>query len=165
MKTRHVVGTPDVAAARSVMQAARGQGIADDDIFLVARSDIELERISDDKKVAAMDFVPAALRGTLAGAVTGLLAGLVAVAIPPLGVTIAGAGALAGLGALVGTWSSALIGSSLPDPIRQMYDDEIKAGRILVVIDVTDDHLEQAMAAMTAAGGTPKSYSMPAALT
>src|SRR5690606_6776415 len=90
MKTSHVYTTPDLPAAQKVMAAARSAGVADDDILLVARSDIELDAVPDDRKEADSDMLPAAARGAGMGAGAGLLAGLVAVAIPPLGVTLVG---------------------------------------------------------------------------
>ena len=63
MKTRHVFSTNDVSQARSAVIALNEQGIAFDDISLVARSDIELDRIPDGLKEADSDFKPAALRG------------------------------------------------------------------------------------------------------
>ena len=47
---------------------------SDDDILLVARSDIELEAIPDDRKEADSDMLPAAARGAGMGAGAGLLA-------------------------------------------------------------------------------------------
>ena len=144
MKTRHVFSTPDLATATAVMDAARGVGIEDDDLLLVARSDIELESIPNERKEADTDFMPAA---------AGLLAGLVAVVVTPIGLTLAGAAAMTVAGAMVGCWASALVGSSLPDPIRAKFDAEIKAGNILVVVDGDKPLLDAATPAMTGAGG------------
>lgn len=152
MKTRHVFSTPDLSTAEATMAAARAAGVHDDDILLIARSDIELESIPDERKEADTDFAPAALRGAGYGGAAGLLAGLVAVVVTPVGLTLAGAAALTAAGALVGCWASALVGSSLPDPIRAKFDDEIKAGNILVVIDGTKDLIDAATPALTGAG-------------
>jgi hypothetical protein len=38
-------------------------------------------------------------------------------------------------GALVGAWSSALVGASVPNETRRKFEDEIEAGRTLLVID------------------------------
>lgn len=164
MKTRHVFTTPDLATASATMAAARAAGVDDSGLLLVARSDIELESIPNKRKEADTDMMPAALRGAGYGGATGLLAGLVALVIPPLGITLAGAAAMGLAGAMIGTWSSALVGASLPDPIRQNFDDEIKAGNILVVIDAEPDLLARAEPAMVAAGATPLPYEATSAL-
>lgn len=164
MKTRHVFSTPDLDTARAAMDAARNAGIDDECILLVARSDIELESIPNDRQEADSDFIPAALRGAGYGGAAGLLAGLVAIVVTPIGLTLAGAGAFALAGALMGGWASALMGSSLPDPVRRKFDDEIQAGNILVVIDASKEVLTSAEPAIVRAGGTPLPFEATTAL-
>ena len=165
MKIRHVFSSQDVAQARSAVVALREQGIEVDDISLVARSDIELDRIPDDLKEADTDFLPAAMRGMGIGGATGLLAGLAAVVFTPVGITLAGAAAVGALGALVGGWSSALMGSALPDPVRQQFDDEISAGRILVLVDAEPEDQPRVQAALEAVGAQRLDYETPSAMT
>ena len=155
MKLRHVFSTPDLPSAEAAMDAARAAGIPDDDILLVARSDIEVDSIPNERKEADTDLMPAAVRGAGYGAGAGLIAGLVAVAIPPLGVTIAGAAAATVAGAVVGCWASALVGSSVPDPIRRKFHDEIEAGNILVVVDGDKQLLTAAEPRIVSAGAVP----------
>lgn len=164
MKIRHVFSTPDLDTARAAMRAARGAGIDDKSILLVARSDIELDVIPNDRQEADSDFIPAALRGAGYGGAAGLLAGLVAVVAAPVGLTLAGAGAVALAGSLVGGWASALVGSSLPDPVRRKFDDEIQDGKILVVIDASREELASAEPAIVQAGATPLPFEATTAL-
>ena len=166
MKTRHVFIVPHLAAAQEAIFAARAAGLPDDNLSLIARADIEQDAIPDHRKDAATDFMPAALRGAAAGGGAGLLAGLVAVAFPPLGVTLAGAAMLTVGGSLVGTWVSALVGSSVPDPIRRTFEDEIEAGNILLVVDAEENgRLQDVEAAILATGATALPYQVPSALT
>jgi len=165
MKTRHVFRTQDVAQARSAVLALQEQGVVFDDISLVARSDIELDRIPDGLKEADSDFKPAGLRGIGIGGATGLLAGLAAVVFAPIGITLAGAAAVGALGALVGGWSSALMGSALPDPVRQQFDDEISAGRILVLVDAEEAAQARVTSALAAIGVPRLDYEAPTAAT
>lgn len=155
MKMRHVFSTPDLDTAQAAMNAAREAGVHDDDILLIARSDIELESIPDERREADTDLMPAAVRGAGYGAGAGLLAGLVAVVVTPIGLTLAGAAAATAAGALLGGWASALVGSSLPDPIRQKFHDEIEAGNILVVIDGPKDLLTAAEPGIVRSGAMP----------
>ncbi|HZH42760.1 MAG TPA: hypothetical protein VEY50_01560 [Lysobacter sp.] len=155
MKHRRVYSTPNVSSARSAVEAARQAGIGQECIALVARSDIELDSIPDRHKEADTDFMPAAIRGAAWGGGAGLLAGLVAVVATPLGLTLAGAAITGLVGAMIGTWASALAGSTLPDPVRQKFDDEIKAGRILLVIDGEENALQAADQALRATGAEP----------
>lgn len=158
MKTRHVFIAPDLDTAQAALAAARSAGVEDNDLLLVARSDIELESIPDNRQEADTDLMPAALRGAGYGGATGLLAGLVAFAIPPLGITLAGAAAIGVAGAMIGTWASALVGASLPDPIRRKFESEIQAGNILLVVDANRELLMAAEPAIIDAGATPLPY-------
>lgn len=165
VKSRHVFSTPDLATAQAAMQAARAAGIASDDISLIARSDIELEQTPEQHKEAGGDFFPGAVRGVIGGGATGLLAGLVAVAIPPIGITLAGAALLGVAGALVGSWTGAIAGSSVPDPVRRKFESEIEAGRILVVLDGDKDVLAATQPALIEAGATLLPFDTLTALT
>lgn len=161
MTHRYVYSTRDMDHARAAIAALHLQGIATPAISLVAHSDIELERVPDSMKQADTDTVPAAVRGMELGGATGLLAGLAAVAFAPFGVTLAGAVGIAAMGALVGGWSSALMGASLPDPVRQQFDDEIQARHVLVLVDIEDDQRPALRAAMAEAGATDLEYAAP----
>ena len=101
MQVRHVFSVPDLAVARHALDAARAAGLDNDDLSLIARADIELDSIPDELKDAATDFMPAALRGAAAGGGIGLVAGLAALAFPPLGITLAGAALVTAGGAAV----------------------------------------------------------------
>jgi len=164
MKVRRVYSLPSLPAAQSAIREARDAGIEDDDISVIARSDIELDQVPEHQKEAPTDFKHAAVRGAGLGGATGLLAGLAAVAFPPLGLTIAGVALTTLGGAAVGTWASAMVGASLPDPIRRRFESEIEAGRILVVIDGEGDVLERAESALTTAGAVHLPYEDPSAL-
>ncbi len=166
MKTRHVYATTDLAGARAAVHAATARaGIDRNDVSLIARGEVEMEQIPDGLKEAQTDFKPAALRGALGGGAAGLVAGIVGVTVPPLGLTLAGAGALALAGAAVGTWSAALVGSSVPDTVRRTFEEEIQAGRVLVVVDAEEQSLRRADAAVQATGARLLPYEQPSALT
>jgi len=146
------------------MDAARQAGIADEDISLIARSDIEMEAIPDDRKVVEGDFYPAAIRGVTGGAAMGLLAGLVAVAVPPLGLTLAGVAATTLTGAAIGGWATALAGSVVPDPVRRAFEKEIEEGKILVVLDADKETLEGAGPTISNTGARNLPFEKPAVM-
>ena len=139
MNRRRIHSAPDLASAERAIAAARELGVEDDALSLVARSDIEVLAVDDDMKQANTDMLPAAARGAGCGAAAGVLAGLAAATFSPLGLTLAGAMLGGGAaGALVGTWASAMVGASIPEPERRHYEAEIEAGRVLVVVDADD---------------------------
>ena len=165
MKKRHVFATPDVATAERVEAEAIRQGIGRNRVFLEARRDIEIRRIDDDEKNVSMDIIPAAWHGTIYGAAAGLAAGLVAMYIPFFGVSLAGAGALTVVGALVGTWASVLIGSALPDEVRRTFASEIESGQVLVVIDAEAEEFERIEPELALAGGVRLPFESTTVLT
>ena len=154
MKIRTVFSTPDLASAQAAMEAALQAGIPDDDIALIAREDIEHDAIPDHLLTGCTDFYPAAMRGAACGGGTAIVLGLVATAIPPLGVTLTGAGAMALAAAAVGGWTGALVGSEVPDVIHRRFKGEIASGHILVVIDGDKELLSIAEPIVEEAGAT-----------
>lgn len=155
MKHRRVFAVSDLTAAANALARARANGVGEHDVSLVAREDIELQALPSDLQEPGTDTVPAAIRGAVGGGGIGLLAGLIAAAVPAFGVTIAGAGLLAAIGTMVGTWSSALIGSAVPNEVRRRFESEIESGRILVVIDADEPTLERTATALREAGAQP----------
>jgi hypothetical protein len=164
MKMRRVFSTPDMPTANRAILAARHAGIADEHITLIARSDIEMNAIPDDRLNASSDFVPAALRGVGTGGSIGLVAGLVAMTIPAVGITVAGAALISLASAAVAGWSAALMGSAVPNDVRQKFEAEIESGRILVVVDQDAIISPDLDGAMTAAGALPLPFESPSAL-
>lgn len=145
-------GPPEAYRA---VQALRRAGIEDGSLSLVARADIELDRLPDRMLDVRSDMGPAAVRGAAFGCASGLLAGLVAAAIPPLGITLGGAALLAfsGVGAALGAWSSALIGATVPNDVRRTFEAEIEQGRVLLIVDHTDVQAAQLDALAAELGG------------
>lgn len=137
MKQHHVFSTRDMRHANEVVALTRESGVPDRDISLVARADIELGEVPNERKEADTDFMPAAVRGAGYGALAGVVIGLIGLMIVPLGGL--GIVLMAAVGAVVGAWASALMGSALPDPIRRKFHDQIEAGRVLVVVDADED--------------------------
>lgn len=152
MNHRHVFSAGDLRTAKAAIAAARASGIGDSHISLVAREDIELEVLPDDRIDSGADTMPAAVRGAVEGGSIGLVAGLIAFAVPAFGVTIIGAGLLAAIGTAVGSWSSALMGSAVPSEVRRRFEEEIERGRILVVLDGDKAALARAGAALEKLG-------------
>ncbi|HET6432795.1 hypothetical protein [Dyella sp.] len=166
MKKRAVFSAADMSEVREAMHAARSAGIANDDISLIARADIERENVPEDRKVGEGDFYPAAVKGALGGGAVGLLGGLAAVVVAPFGITVAGVLGLALAGASLGTWSSALAGSTVPDPVRREFEDEIAKGRILIVIDgEEEDTLPAAITAVSATRAVHLPFDRPTVMT
>ncbi|MEA5599655.1 histidine kinase [Nostoc sp. UHCC 0252] len=96
--------------------------------------------------------VGAATGGALGG-LTGLLVGLGTLAIPGIGpIMLAGAAATtlattlagAGIGAVAGSLLGALIGLGIPEERARVYDERVRRGHYLVIVDGTDTEIARA---------------------
>ncbi len=165
MKTRHVFSTPDTRAAEAAITALRRAGIPDDDISLIARDDIEHHQIDDDRQETTGDFGRGGVKGLLGGGGSGLLVGIVAVTVAPLGLTLAGVAAMTLVGAAVGGWVGMLTGTSEPDTVRRTFEDEIASGHVLVVVDGEEEMLQKADVAMLSLDAKPLPFDTITAMT
>lgn len=164
MKHRHVFITPDLAAANAAVETLRRAGIADQDLSLIARHDVENAAIPDDLQDTSGDFARGGVKGLLEGGGTGLLCGLVAVAVPAIGLPVAGAAAMVVAGAAVGGWMGMLTGTSEPDEARRRFQEHIDAGRVIVAVDGNDETLARADAVLRDTRATRLAFDEPSAL-
>ncbi|MBD8526734.1 hypothetical protein [Pseudomarimonas arenosa] len=166
MKLRHVYLADSMESAKRCVQAAQALGWSEDRIALVASADTPLDQIPDDlKEGSSTDFMPATVRGALGGGAVGLAAGLVGAVIPAIGITLAGAGLMAVAGAAVGTWSSALVGASVPNEVHRRFEDKVADGHVLVVLDAEEKHVEQLDRTMAEQGAKRFDYEVPSLMT
>jgi len=114
--------------------------ISKDDIHIIARHDKKLisEDLPDAQLDKSSDIAGAAKRGATVGGV--LFAGLAATVIPPIG-AVATLGVIAG-GAVLGSWSSTLIGVSVPHDNIEEFQDKIDNGHILMLVDTSVSHTD-----------------------
>src|SRR5688572_3204262 len=145
MKTRHVYALRDRARLEAALRAVRASGVADDDLSIVARHDIEL----------AVD--PDALRDEH-GRLTGLIAGLNAVAVPVLGISIAGAGMINLLGANLEGWVPHLAGEDAEQDVRDRFEARIARGEILLVVEAAPEMHNEVNAALVVEGAEPLQF-------
>lgn len=165
MNKRHVFITSDLDHAKRCITELYAMGFDKETISIVAGATTPLDSLPDDMTGASTtDFGGGAVRGAVAGGVSGLLIGLVAAAIPPLGITLAGAALTAGAGVAVGTWSGALVGSSVPAPFIETLQGELDAGRVLVLVDAEDEALADVDIRLRALGARPTDFEQPSAL-
>jgi len=91
------------------------------------------------------DFVPAVERGLAIGGATGILAGVAAVALPGVGLALGG-GAILGIGlagAGMGAWLSSMIGISAPSSRLTEFEEAIKEGGLLMMVDVPKTRVDE----------------------
>tara|TARA_R110000868_G_scaffold376621_1_gene641648 strand:- start:144 stop:671 length:528 start_codon:yes stop_codon:yes gene_type:complete len=137
---------PDESSAQQVTEALRTQKVEDDDIHAVARHDkvLNTEGIPEASVLERSDIIGAAKRGATIGGTAGIFAGLTAVAITPLGLVAAGGAVLGSAlaGATAGTWTSTMIGVSVPNTELRSFQEAIDEGQILMLVDVDETQSE-----------------------
>jgi hypothetical protein len=136
---------PNVQSAKGIIDELLLKRVEWRHIHVLARPGLPLEDLPEATLVQRSDLLPALARGTAAGGVTGMLAGLVAMAFPPAGLTIAGGVvvlmtlASAGFGA----WTATMIGVDVPNTRLRRFEDEISKGGLLMMVDVKTDRAEE----------------------
>ena len=146
------------ADAENAVRALRDAGFTADEISVVAQDRDRAEGVAGGtgEDVAAGTGIGAATGGVLGG-IVGLLVGAAAVAIPGIGIVIAGPLAVAlggaGLGAITGGLAGALASIGVAEDDAQRYQSHYEAGDILVVVAAGGRETEARR--ILESGGTP----------
>lgn len=144
MRRRLYFLLPSVARARQAVDELLLARIDDHHIHVLAKDDIPLGDLPRANLLQRSDFVHGIEMGLGVGGATGVLAGLVAVAFPPGGITLGAwtvlACALAG--ALIGAWVSGMIGTDVPNSQLKAFQNAVEQGQILMMVDVPKNRVE-----------------------
>lgn len=139
----------DVNAAEDAVKALRNKGFGDNEISIIAKDDQKGTTGNQDME-AGDEFVTDSVGdgtawGGALGGVAGLLAGMGALAIPGIGPIIA-AGPLAGVlsGAVTGGVAGGLIDLGIPEERGRQYEEDLKQGGVLAVIETSEDKVNDA---------------------
>lgn len=97
---------------------------------------------NDPNQVIESNFIPAREEGATLGGATGILAGLVAVALPT-GLVLGGGAVLAIALAGVGGLMSSLVGISIDSRRIEQFQAAMDQGEVLVMADVPWDRVEE----------------------
>jgi hypothetical protein len=135
---------PDLDTTRTIVNELLLARIQERRIHVLARRDTPLEDLPEATFLQKTDFIPALDQGLAVGGATGMLAGLVAVALPT-GLVLGGGAVLTVslIGAGLGAWWSSLIGVSTSSRRLKDYQDAIEMGQILVMVDVPKDRVDE----------------------
>lgn len=145
-KNRHIVGVFDTEqGAVKAIEDLKRQGYTSDEISVISKNKDDLDHVTDETGTKAPEGAAAgAATGGVVGGLTGLLAGLGLLVVPgigpilaagPIAATLTGLAVGAGTGGIVG----GLIGLGIPEDEAKRYDDDLDAGRILVLVDTDPD--------------------------
>jgi len=142
----------DVKSAEEAVRTLRKKGFDENEISIIAKND-KGGSAKDDMEVGGEmgmggeSIADGTAWGGALGGVAGLLAGVGALAIPGIGPIVA-AGPLAGAlsGAVTGGVAGGLIDLGIPEERGRQYEDELKRGGILAVVETSDDKVNDASA-------------------
>lgn len=144
MRRRLYFLLPDVAHARQVMDELLLARIDDHHIHVLAKEDSTLGDLPRAGILQRSDFVHGVEIGIAVGGVTGIAAGLLAIAFPPSGAALGGGTVLvcALAGALIGAWVSGMIGTDVPNTQLKEFQAAIDAGQVLMMVDAPKGEVE-----------------------
>lgn len=143
---------PDHASARQTMNDLLLARIDEGHIHFAARDGAETEGLHMASILQTSDLVEAAQSGALIGAGLGAVAGaLAAFTVVSAGPMQAGVVVLvAGIGAVLGTWSASMIGSSTPSRRLKRFETAMERGEYLLMVDVPRGRIQEIEAMLEA---------------
>lgn len=113
-------------------------------IHVIAKPDTPMENLPEASFLQKSDLIPSLEQGLAVGGLTGIIAGLVAIALP--GIVLAGGAVLAiatFTGAGFGALMSSMIGSSADNRRIKQFEEAIEKGEFLFLIDVPKHRVEE----------------------
>ena len=136
---------PDITITHNLVNELLLSHVEESHIHVIAKEGTSMEELPEASLLQKSDFVPAIERGLALGGITGVMVGLVAMTFPPAGLVIGGGAVMAigAAGAGIGGWLSSMVGVSVPSPRLKKFEDAIKAGEFLVLIDVKRDRVNE----------------------
>ena len=137
--------SPDLAVTKNVVNDLLHARIDEKHVHIIAKRNTPLENLPEANLLQKSDFIPAIEQGIAIGGTTGMLAGLVAIMLPPASAVVAGGILLASTiaGAGVGAWISGMVGMSIGNRRIKEFEDAIEAGKFLVLADVPANRVEE----------------------
>lgn len=145
MKRRLYFMLPSVASAEKTANDLLLARIEDRHMHFVARPDIHLGQLHEAGYSIRKDLLRGAEVGLVSGGLFGLVIGIVLYAIQPVGMILQPGIvlAMAVLFAVLGAWSSSMIGVALPNSQLSQFEEEIEEGKVLLIVDAPRGRVEE----------------------
>jgi hypothetical protein len=136
---------PDVETGKKVVDELLLAHIEWKHIHVVAKRGTPLEDLPEASFLQKSDVIPAMLRAVPIGGATGVLCGLVALALEPALVVAGGAvllaSSLAGVG--VGVYMGGMVGLNVGSTRLKAFQEAIERGQLLVIADVPAGRVDE----------------------
>ena len=152
MRRRLYFLLPDVESARRAADDLLLARVEDRHMHFLARRGTDLAELHEAGYLIKTDFVHGAGVGLGLGALGGAALGAALVFYPiegtdphPLAFFIAVL-----VGALIGTWVASMVGASVPNSKLRQFQREIELGKVLLMLDVPLDAVDDIRAVVTA---------------
>lgn len=138
MKRRLYFVLPDLASAKQIVDELLLARIEDRNMHFHAKDGVSLEGLHQANLLQTSDIVHGAESGLVVGGVAGVMAGIAVMMFPPTGVSMQLVTILitAVLGSVFGLWVSSMIASSIPNSRLREFEEDLEAGKILLMVDV-----------------------------
>jgi len=136
--------TPNIEIAKKVVDDLLLGRIEERHIHVLAKRGTPLENLPEATFLQKTDFIPALRQGMALGGLTGVLAGVAAVALPT-GLILGGGAVLAIslAGAGVGALMSSMVGISIGDRRIKQFQEAMEKGELLMMVDVPRRRVEE----------------------
>ncbi|MEX8518927.1 MAG: DUF1269 domain-containing protein [Leptothrix sp. (in: b-proteobacteria)] len=143
---------PDLASARRAMNDLLLARIDESHIHFVARENADVSDLHAANLLQTSDVVRAAQSGLVIGGLAGLATGVIVAMFPIIGDTPQWGmvGVMGFFGALLGAWSSSMIGCSTPSSRLKRFEASIERGRLLLMVDVPRSRVQEIEAMLQA---------------
>ncbi|MBY4676283.1 hypothetical protein [Marinobacterium arenosum] len=133
---------PSLGQAETVVEGLRALDIDDNWMHIVAKDHHMLEQahLHEATDLETTEMATDLDWGMVAGGTLGMLAGLSAIGLGPLGLVLGGGTVLAGslLGIGLGGWLGKMIGEQTPRAELEKYSHAIEQGQLLMMIDIPE---------------------------
>ena len=138
MRLRMYVTLPDVQSARQLANDLLLSRIEDRHMHFLARRGTDLGELHEASYLHKTDTVHAAFVGLVLGGALGAVLGALIVNFPPgaRSVEIGAVLITTLVGAALGMWISSMVGLSVPNSRLTVFEPDIAAGKVLLLLDV-----------------------------
>ena len=138
MRLRMYVTLPDLPSARRLANDLLLARVEDRHMHFLARRGTDLGELHEASYLHKTDTVHGAFTGLVLGAIIGICVGLALVYFPPshLSVELVAVLIAAMVGGGIGMWVASMIGLQVPNSRLRGFEEEIAAGKILLMLDV-----------------------------
>jgi len=145
MRRRLYFLLPDLVSAIQTANDLLLARVEDRRMHFLARRGTSLGKLREATYLQKTDAVHGAELGFVLGGVGGFVVGIYIYLTPPDGMELQLVTVLIGtvIGALFGAWAASLVAMSVPNSRLKVFQKEIEAGKLLMMVDVPPSRIEE----------------------